>query len=270
MEWVKLAAVPAYYIDGALLRAGEAAEVLFCRGLAHCGGVESAGLIDKTVLPMLIQTKPQARADALVREGLWLDEGTHYRIRSWDKWQDQHDVAAEKRRKDRERQRALRRKKSQEEDASHADVSQRQSRDSHSDIRDSHNVEGEGEGEGERDQQRTTSSVAAPAAKAKRATSIPDTWPPDEETGQRLATWAAENAPAVNLRSESEQWQDWHRATGVTRKDWAASWRLWMKRAQGDASRRPSGQLALVNRSEQRTLQNVALIEHFRQQEQGA
>ncbi len=80
MEWVKLAAVPAYYIDGAVLRAGEAAEVLFCRSLAHCGGVESAGRIDKTVLPMLVVGRVQARADALVREGLWLDEGTHYRV----------------------------------------------------------------------------------------------------------------------------------------------------------------------------------------------
>jgi hypothetical protein len=82
--------------------------VLFCRGLAYCGGVESGGVIDKTVLPMIVPTKAQQRADALVREGLWLDEGTHYRIRSWDKWQDEHDAAAEKRRRDRDRMRRVR------------------------------------------------------------------------------------------------------------------------------------------------------------------
>jgi hypothetical protein len=146
VEWVKLYAVPAYYYDPALLRAGEQAEVLFCRGLAYCGGVESAGVIDKTVLPMLVPTKPQARADALVREGLWLDEGTHYRIRSWEKLQDEHDVAAEKRRKDRERQREHRRKA--REDASRVDVppvSRDMSRDSHAPNSDGHDVDVEGE-----------------------------------------------------------------------------------------------------------------------------
>lgn len=146
MEWVKLAAVPAYYVDGALLRAGEAAEVLFCRGLAHCGAVESAGLIEKTVLPMLVPTRTQARATALVREGLWIDEGTHYRIRSWDKWQDQHDAAADRRRKDRERQREVRRRARERDNA---DTSRDSHSDSHAPKRDSHAVEGEGDREGE-------------------------------------------------------------------------------------------------------------------------
>lgn len=108
MEWVKLVATPAYYHDGSLLRAGEAAEVLFCRALAHCGNVESGGLVDKSVVPLLAP-RSGARAKALVREGLWIDEGTHYRIRSWDKWQDEHDAAAERRRKDRDRKRDARR-----------------------------------------------------------------------------------------------------------------------------------------------------------------
>jgi hypothetical protein len=146
VEWVKLSAVPAYYHDPALLRSGEAAEVLFCRALAHCGSVESAGIIDKNVLPLLCPTKPQARADALVREGLWLDEGAHYRIRSWDKWQDQHDVAAEKRRKDRERQREYRRRSRD----GNPETSREMSRDSHGDKRDSHSLEGDREGDREK------------------------------------------------------------------------------------------------------------------------
>lgn len=108
MEWVKLIATPPYYIDPALLRAGEAAELLFCRGLAYCGSVESRGVIDKTVLPMLCP-RPAPRAAALVREKLWMDKGDHYLVRSWDKWQDEHDAAAERRRKDRERKRESRR-----------------------------------------------------------------------------------------------------------------------------------------------------------------
>lgn len=150
MEWVKLSATPAYYLDGALLRAGEAAEVLFCRGLAYCGTVESGGVIDKDVLPMLVQVRGPARVAALVREGLWLDEGTTWRIRSWDKWQDEHDVAAEKRRKDKERQRQHRRK-SREAETSSRDSHTGLSRDSHSDKRDSHRVDREVEKEEHQD-----------------------------------------------------------------------------------------------------------------------
>lgn len=112
MEWVKLLAVPLYYMDPALVRAGRDAEILFTRSLAYCGLVESAGVVDKAVLGRIDDKRPQASANALVREGLWLDEGTHYRIRSWDKWQDEHDAAADRRRKDRERKREKRRQES--------------------------------------------------------------------------------------------------------------------------------------------------------------
>lgn len=114
MEWVKLSARPAFYLDGALLRAGEAAEVLFVRGLAHCGSVESGGRIDKTVVPMLVQTKVEARANALCREGLWSDEGAHYLVRSWVKHQDSHDIEVDRRRSDRDRKRKERERRKQE------------------------------------------------------------------------------------------------------------------------------------------------------------
>lgn len=238
MEWVKLYAIPAYYHDPALLRAGEAAEVLFCRALAHCGQVESRGLVDKTVLPMLVPAKAQARADALVREGLWVDEGSHYRVRSWDRLQDEHDAAADKRKKDRERKREHRRKARESEDG-HADVSRGQSVDSHADSpalnRDGHDVDVERDAE--REEQPTTSVVAASRPKPPRATRIPDAWPPDPETGQRLASWAAEHCPGVAIRPETDNWQDWHRAKGDTAKDWVASWRTWMRRAQKDADK---------------------------------
>lgn len=229
MEWVKLAAVPSYYHDGALLRAGEAAEVLFCRALAHCGSVESEGRVDKTVLPLLVPSKPQARADALVREGLWLDEGTHYRIRSWEKWQDQHDVAAERRRKDRERQRERRKKQRQSSEQapslrdSHADVSQRQSRDSHSDKRDSHSVEGERERERENYRPR------------KRATPTPDVFPLSDE----MRKWGRRNCPHVSDPvAETQQFLDYHRGKGSSQKDWAATWRTWMRNAEKFAVQR--------------------------------
>lgn len=121
----------------------------------------------------------------------------------------------------------------------------------------------------------TETVASAPrGAKAKRATSIPDEFPPDEQTAARLGKWAQESCPLVPLKVETDQWLDYHRAKGDTAKDWTASWRTWMRNAQKYAERngRTQGQLALVrpNASEQRTLQNVALIEHFRQQEAGA
>lgn len=260
MEWVKLLAVPAYYVDGALLRAGEAAEVLFCRGLAYCGGVETGGRIDKAVLPMIVPARGQQRADALVREGLWLDQGDHYLVRSWDKWQDEHDIAAEKRRKDRERQRDHRRKS--------RDVSRDMSRDSHSPNRDGHDVDVEGDVEREEEQPAT--QVVAAGKQPNRATRVPESWPPDPQTADVLRAWAQEHVPAVSIRSETDNWMDWHRAKGDTARDWVASWRTWMRRAQKDAEK-GRGQLALPNRSasttDQRVATGLALVEHFREQE---
>lgn len=256
MEWVKLAAVPSYYLDGALLRAGEAAEVLFCRALAYCGSVESAGVVDKTVLPLLVPLKPQARASALVREGLWIDEGAVYRIRSWDRWQDEHDVAAEKRRKNRERQREYRRTRRQ------GDSHTERHSDSHTSNRDGHNVDVEGERE--EDKQPPTEVVVAAPPKAKPATRIPDDFPITAE----MVAWAREHAPAVDGRAETANWQDWHRAKGDTARDWVASWRTWMRRAQKDAERRPGSALAVTSgprrsTTDDKVAQTLALAEQF-------
>lgn len=260
MEWVKLLAVPAYYVDGALLRAGEAAEVLFCRGLAYCGGVESGGRIDKAVLPMIVPAKAQARADALVREGLWLDQGDHYLVRSWEKWQDEHDAAAERRRKDRDRKRVKRRTERDASADSPRDASAQGAECRALDV----------EVDVEREEEQPATPVVAAGKQPKRATRIPDEWPPDPHTADILKAWAQEHTPAVAIRSETDNWQDWHRAKGDTARDWVASWRTWMRRAQKDAEK-GRGQLALPNRSasttDQRVATGLALVEHFREQE---
>ncbi len=101
MDWCRL--TTNYYLDGAVLRAGEAAEVLFLRCIAYSGAQETRGLVPKHVLPMLAPGKTQARLNALLREGLLVDEGAHVRLRSWDRHQERLNVEAERRRKDRER-----------------------------------------------------------------------------------------------------------------------------------------------------------------------
>lgn len=84
-----------------------------------------------------------------------------------------------------------------------------------------------------------TQEVAA--SRPKRATRVPDTFPPNTEAATQLREWAADACPLVELRSETENWQDWHRAKGDTAKDWTASWRTWMRRAQKDAERNGGG-----------------------------
>lgn len=110
MDWCRLSS--SYYLDPAVVGAGEAAEVLFTRLLAYCAEKETRGRVPKSVLPYLAPTKTKQRTDALLRENVLLDDGTHVVLRSWERWQEAHDSLAEKRRKEREkkaRQRAAKR-----------------------------------------------------------------------------------------------------------------------------------------------------------------
>lgn len=63
--------------------------------------------------------------------------------------------------------------------------------------------------------------------KAKRATSFPAEFFITPE----MRSWATEKAPSVDLRAETEQFCDYHRAKGDTMKDWTAAWRTWIRNA---------------------------------------
>lgn len=77
-----------YYLDDAIGEAGEKAEVLYCRGLAFCANVVSDGLIsDRQILTIGVGLPGlAARADTLVKVGLWERVDGGYRVRSWLKW----------------------------------------------------------------------------------------------------------------------------------------------------------------------------------------
>lgn len=102
MDWVKLATN--YYLDPAIMRAGEAAETLFTRALAYVGDHETDGVVPREALRILVARGGTARARALVREGLWevIPEG--WRFVQWTKHQASRDQMAARRESGRARQ----------------------------------------------------------------------------------------------------------------------------------------------------------------------
>lgn len=106
MEWVKLRT--AFYNDPAIVRAGEAAEVLFVRAMAYCGEQETDGVIPTGVLTRLVGTKASARAAALVREGLWEVIEGGWRFTGWSKNQTSSDELSKSREGNRARQQRYR------------------------------------------------------------------------------------------------------------------------------------------------------------------
>ncbi len=77
------------YKDDALAEAGEAAELLFYRGLSFAADVINDGFISDSQLSRLVGQGMRGlnqRANRLVDVGLWTRETGGYRIRSWLKW----------------------------------------------------------------------------------------------------------------------------------------------------------------------------------------
>jgi hypothetical protein len=102
VDWVKLSTN--YYDDPAVMRAGEAAEVLFTRAMAYCGDQETDGVVPAEVLPRLTPTRGVARARALVREGLWEEIPGGWRFSSWDHHQTSREALERDRQANRRRQ----------------------------------------------------------------------------------------------------------------------------------------------------------------------
>lgn len=51
-----------------------------------------------------------------------------------------------------------------------------------------------------------------------------------------MEAWAKASAPLVDLERETENFRDWE--FNRVRSDWPATWRSWMRKAQGDAEKR--------------------------------
>lgn len=70
MDFAKLAT--SYYDRDAMVRAGEAAEILYTRALAYCCRVENDGTVPRDMLARLTPLRGSARARALVREDIFV------------------------------------------------------------------------------------------------------------------------------------------------------------------------------------------------------
>jgi hypothetical protein len=100
-----------YYRDDAVLRAGEAAEVLFTRSIAFAGEQPADGYITEHQARYVIGAglkRIEQRIAALVRESLWVPVDGGWVVRSYVKWNRSAEEIGMTRKADRERKAAKR------------------------------------------------------------------------------------------------------------------------------------------------------------------
>jgi hypothetical protein len=81
--------------------------------------------------------------------------------------------------------------------------------------------------------------------KTKRAVPFPSEFFVTPE----MREWATENVPTADVRSETEQFCDFHRARGKPGKDWVAAWRYWMRNSVKFAAQRGNTQRSRSQRN---------------------
>lgn len=72
----------------------------------------------------------------------------------------------------------------------------------------------------------TVSTSGKPKSRAKASKKVPEHF----VVSDSLKAWAAEGAPLVDWRKETEKFRDWE--FKHARSDWDATWRTWMRNAQ--------------------------------------
>lgn len=95
-----------YASDDAIIEAGEAAELLFCRGLAFCSTSDSDGYITDAQVTRYVgagMRDAMKRAHKLAEVGVWERVGGGFQVRSWLKIHDSSEVKGRRRKADRER-----------------------------------------------------------------------------------------------------------------------------------------------------------------------
>ena len=107
---------------------------------------------------------------------------------------------------------------------------------------------------------------SAPTKTAKK-TKIPDPFMLTAE----MRAWAAESAPVVNVKTETESFVDYWRGEAKTKADWPATWRNWIRRAQQSAEKgggrggyKPFNKQAAVEENNRRVVEEIAAREAAR------
>lgn len=95
--------------------------------------------------------------------------------------------------------------------------------------------------------------------KAKRKARLPDQF---LVTGA-MRQWAAESVPAVELKTETENFCDYWRGQGGTKLDWVATWRTWMRKAQKDSQRVGGRGFTPFNKAADVEASNQAVVEEI-------
>ena len=72
-------------------------------------------------------------------------------------------------------------------------------------------------------------------AEQERARPLPPRWEPNEED----LTWAKEKYADVDEPAERQNFKDYYRSRGDTRRDWDAAYRNWIAKARQFAKARP-------------------------------
>lgn len=95
-----------YYLDDSLAQAGEAAELLYVRGLAFCAATLSDGFISDAQLPRgpgVGMRDAEQRAKKLVEVGAWIRSDGGFIVRTWLNWNRSKQEILEAAETDRER-----------------------------------------------------------------------------------------------------------------------------------------------------------------------
>lgn len=79
--------------------------------------------------------------------------------------------------------------------------------------------------------------------------------PESFEVTDEMRTWAVEEAPGVDLRTETAKFRDHTFKNAIT--DWLGAWRNWMRRAVSDVKRSPAGGETAYQRSSRERMQQV-------------
>jgi hypothetical protein len=211
-----------YASDDAIIAAGEAAELLFCRAIAFLSTSDSDGFFTETQMERYIGAglkNVRRRADALVNEGLWVRVDGGYQVRSWTRINETAEERGRKLRTDRERKRLQHPTGLQADSARNPDG-----------VRDMEGTESLKYTVVTEVGKKEVQSSQAEQPPRQRGTRLEPDWKPNDDD---LAWQRAHGISDTLARREQPRFVDYWIAKpgrdGI-KLDWSATWRNWLRR----------------------------------------